>query len=321
MRVGALARARVNLTNVGTNDTKTTTTDSSGMYSLTLLPIGNYTLTVEANGFKLFKQSDIALTVDQVLGLNVTLHVGAAAQVVEVQGGAPLVNTQTTEVGTLIGEETITELPLISRNVIQLATLASGVGFTQIHTAMAGFSEYGSVAGASNSSRLGVNGSHDNQGEYLLDGTEFSGPLYNSGIDYPNPDAIQEFRFVTSNYSAEFGKNSGGLMNVVTKSGTNQIHGGAWEFNRNSAVGARTFFNTTIPFLNQNQFGFDAGGPVKKNKLFVFGTAQWFRIAEGRSSTSSLPLTQNERQGNLSDPDFIRIPSTTLIREIRSLEI
>lgn len=299
----AVVNARVVAVNLGTQLTVTANTGSSGEYAFTLLPVGTYSVAVEATGFKRFEQTNIRLATNQVLGLNVTLEVGAVTEKIQVTEGAPLVNTQTSETGTLVGSTQIAELPLNGRNIIQLATLTNGVAAESVRTAITGGDER-------NASSMSVNGNRVTMTQYNLDGGQYSGPQLNSGLNYPNPDAIAEFRFITSNYSAEYGRNPGGVMNVVTKSGSNEIHGSAWEFNRNSDLAARSFFLPRVAFLNQNQYGFSGGGPVVKNKLFFFGTAQWLKIRQGRSTTSSFPPTELEKRG-----DFSASPGVTVVRD------
>lgn len=289
----AVPTAKITVTNTGTGLATATTPAADGVYTFNLLPIGTYQLVVEAAGFKRFEQSNIVLTTNQVAGINITLEVGNVAERVEVTSGAPLVNTQTTEVGQLIESRQIVDLPLNGRNPIQLATLVNGVSSTRVHTVLLGTDER-------DASALSVNGNRVTMTQFNLDGGEFAGMRMNSGLNYPNPDAIAEFRFITNNYSAEFGKNPGGVMNVVTKSGTNEIHGSAWEFNRNSNFAARSFFLPRVAQLNQNQFGFSGGGPVIKNRLFFFGTAQWLRVRQGRATTSFSPPTAAERTGDYS---------------------
>ncbi|MFN7923218.1 MAG: carboxypeptidase-like regulatory domain-containing protein [Bryobacteraceae bacterium] len=304
----AVPSARVTATSTATGFAATATTIADGGYTLNLLPIGTYRLTVEASGFKLFERTNIALANNQVAGINVALEVGSVSEKVEVSSGAPLVNTQTTEVGQLIESKQIVDLPLNGRNPIQLATLVNGVSSTRVHTVLLGTDER-------DASALAVNGNRVTMTQYNLDGGEYAGMRMNAGLNFPNPDAIAEFRFITNNYSAEFGKNPGGVMNVVTKSGTNEIHGSAWEFNRNSNFAARSFFLPRVAPLNQNQFGFSGGGPVIKNKFFFFGTAQWLRVRQGRATTSFSPPTTAERGGDYSafgrpilDPDNSNTP-------------
>jgi Carboxypeptidase regulatory-like domain len=289
----AVPGARVTATNVGTGFSVNAMTSNDGTYTLTLLPIGDYKLDVAATGFKTVERTNITLTTNQVAGINVTLQVGAVSQSVEVTAGAPLVNTQTSEVGQLVNSRQISGLPLNGRNPIQLATLVNGVSGAQVPTALVGTDER-------NAAYMSVNGNRQYMTEFDLDGGEYSGKRMNTGLNYPNPDAIEEFRFITNNYSAEFGKNPGGVMNVVTKSGTNSYHGTLWEFNRNSDLAARNFFLPTVAPLNQNQYGVAAGGPILRNKLFFFGTAQWLKIRQGRTTTGTAPPTTAERAGDFS---------------------
>jgi outer membrane receptor protein involved in Fe transport len=301
--------AIVTIVNEQTHLTHKTTTSSSGIYGFTLLPVGNYTLRVQAGGFRAYERTGIVLTVAEVLGLDVTLALGAITEKVVVSGGASLVNTQTTEVGNLEGTREISDLPLNTRNPIQLATLTTGITNAGIAFTMAGPPDPRSGA-TGQASEMSVNGSRTIQGEYLLDGTEFSLPAENLGPNYPNPDALEEFRFITSNYSAEYGKNAGGVMDVITKSGTNQYHGAAWEFNRNSDLASRNFFLPTVAPLNQNQYGASFGGRILKNKLFAFGTYQGLCIAQGRTSSTEIPITATEIQGNLANNSLNQHPKS-----------
>src|SRR5579885_2874547 len=257
----AVPGARITATNTGTGFAATATSSNDGTYTLTLLPVGQYTLEVEANGFKKLQRTNITLTTNQVAGINVVLQVGAVSASEEVEAGA------------------------------------------QVPTAMTGTDER-------NAAYMSVNGNRLYMTQYNLDGGDYSGKRMNTGMNYPNPDAIEEFRFITNNYSAEFGKNPGGIMNVVTKSGTNSYHGSLWEFNRNSALAARNFFLPNVAQLNQNQYGVSGGGPIKKNKLFFFGTAQWMKIRQGRATSSTSPPTTAERAGDFSGSKTIIDPAT-----------
>ena len=166
---------------------------------------------------------------------------------------------------------------------------------------------------------LYVNGNRGTQTEYSMDGIEYTDQSLNAGLNYPNPDAIQEFRFITSNYSAEFGKAAGGVMSVITRSGTNDLHASVWEFNRNSNFAARNFFASNKTFLNQNQFGFSAGAPAIKDKLFFFGTGQWLKRREAGAPPRgvSFPATTAEKGGNFShllnraQPLYLKDPRLT----------
>ena len=295
--------AELTVTNTATGFAETVKADSSGVYTFTLLPVGTYQLVITAAGFETVKQDDITLTTNQVLGLNFQLQLGTLRQSVEVSGAVTVVNTQTTDVSTLITPQQMRELPLNGRNPIQLATLTNGVNVASVPTVIQGND-------ARSMSHLSVNGNQEFMTEYDLDGGRFQDPELNSGLNYPNPDAIREIRFVTSNYSAEYGQNAGGVLSVVTNSGTNDLHGDAWEFNRNGALAARTFFLPRVAPLNQNQFGFTLGGPIKKNKLFLFGTGQWLRLRQGSAVSSAFPPNAAERRGDFSGSAPVIDPTT-----------
>ncbi|MBM3800857.1 MAG: TonB-dependent receptor [Acidimicrobiia bacterium] len=299
--------AEVVVVNTHTGLRSSMVSDDAGRYAFTLLPAGTYTLEVQKAGFKKYQRSGVVLSANQVAGINLELEVGEVTQSIEISAAPPPINTQTSEVSTLVDSQQLKELPLNGRNVVQLATLTNGVSYAAIPTAITA-----NPNGAVN--KLSVNGNRVNGVQFNLDGVDFSEPRFNVALNYPNPDALQEFRFITSNYSAEFGRNPGGVMNVVTKSGTNEIHGGLWEFNRNSALAARSFFLPRKAPLNQNQFGFSLGGPAIKERLFWFGSAQWLRIREGKAATTAFPPTAAERRGDFSasrrtviDPDT-RLP-------------
>jgi hypothetical protein len=294
--VGATVTAR----NVGTDYTREMVTDASGGYVFSALPVGTYDLSVTMTGFKKSTRSGILLTVNQVAGVNMTLELGSVTQQVDVKASAVVVNTQTSETGMLMESKTITELPLNGRNPIQLATLQNGVmvAYMPVHlAAMGGISDGITDAGA----MIAVNGMRWHETQYNLDGGEFAGATQHDGLNYPNPDALQEFRFMTSNYAADFGRSPGGVMNAITKSGSNQFHGSAWEFNRNSYLASRGFGQPAEkPFLNQNQYGFTGGGPIKKDKLFFFGSAQWLKIATSLVANGQYLPNALERTGDLS---------------------
>jgi hypothetical protein len=236
------------------------------------------------------------------LGLNLALTLGSVSEKVQVTGAALLVNTQTTEVGTLIGKQMIEDLPLNTRNPIQLMTLSTGITREGVALTMAGPPDARQGA-AGQSSTMSVNGNRVTMGEYLLDGTEFSLPTFNSGPNYPNPDALEEFRFISSNYSAAFGKKPGGVMNAVTKSGTNSFHGGAWSSTA-TATWARAVFPPDQSLPQSESVRIQPRRANPQEQAFFFGTYQGLRIAQGRSSTSQYPLTTDERNGNLTAAAF-----------------
>jgi len=213
-----VAGAKVSVKNVGTGQTEEKSTDDTGSYFFTALPVGSYDLTVTMSGFKQYVRSGIILTVNQVAGVNVTLELGAVTQQVEVKATPLTVNTQTSETGTLTEGQQIRELPLNGRNAVALGALANGVVSARVNTYL-----QSNGGGDTGGGRLdGVNGNRYFRTQFNLDGGEFAQMQYSIAWNYPNPDALDEFRLITGNYGADFGRLPGGVMNIITKSGTNQ---------------------------------------------------------------------------------------------------
>ena len=310
----AISGAKVTVKEVLTGYIRESVTDSTGGFVFSLLPVGTYDVTVEMTGFNKYTKSGILLAVNQIAGVNVILVVGAVSQSVDVHASEMTVNTQTTEVSMLLNSKQIADLPLPSgRNPIGLATLANGVTAYAVPTYLGqgGGTISDQIDGGG--AVINVNGNRPHETQFNLDGGEFAGMAYDSGLNYPNPDALQEVRLITGNYSAAFGRLPGGVFNVITKSGTNQYHGSLWEFNTNSAFSTAGSFPTQPPFFNQNQYGFTIGGPVIKNKLFLFGTGQWLHIAKQDTSSGNHVPTAAERTGDLSaDGGTIIDPLTNL---------
>jgi Carboxypeptidase regulatory-like domain/TonB dependent receptor/TonB-dependent Receptor Plug Domain len=280
-----ISGATVTATNIGTGEVRTVTTDASGNYKFSDLPPGNYKLTFGASGFKTTQVPSVTVSVTETFALNRTLQVGAQTEQVTVESTVETVQTQNATVGTLVGSKTVTDLPLSSRNYTQIISLSPGV-----------VANVASAAAVGNGTQdINVNGMGSDQNNYMMDGATVTN--YGSGggaqsgnfpgIAIPNPDSIQEFKIQTSQYDAQYGRNPGASVNVVTKSGTNQFHGAAWEFFRNSYLDANDFFNKQSQALlgeankpetlNENMFGGAIGGPIKKDKLFFFGSYQGFR--------------------------------------------
>ena len=285
--------ATVTATNKGTGQERTDVTDSSGVYKFSLLPAGVYSVKFAAPGFKTSEVTSLTINVTETPVQNQKLEIGAQTQEVTVEATAVKVQTENATVGTLVGARTVTDLPLSTRNYTQIIDLSPGV-----------------VANVASASAIGngtqdinVNGAGSDQNNYQMDGASItnyaSGGAGQSGnyagIGIPNPDAIQEFKIQTSQYDAGFGRNPGASVDVVTKGGTNQFHGGGWEFFRNEALNANDYlfrlteqFQTRTPnkqqVLRQNLFGGMIGGPIKKDKLFFFGSYQGFRQLNGIGS-------------------------------------
>src|SRR6266403_2895580 len=284
---GALAGARVSARAAATAVTTDTTCNAEGAYNLLNLIPGDYVVSASASGFST-SEAKVTLTVGVKQALNLTLNVGQITQVVEVTGAAPQVELQSSTVtGNIQGTE-VRELPLNGRDWASLATLEPGVASVRTHP-------QGTQASRGLGVQMTISGGRPTQNSYRLDGA-----LVN---DYSNAgpgsvlgqnlgvDAIQEFTVLTSNYSAEYGFTSGGVINAVTRSGTNSFHGTAFDFLRNDKLDAANFFDnangTQKSVLRQNQFGFSAGGPVVKNKVFVFGDYEGVRYVKGISTSNT----------------------------------
>ena len=295
---GALIpKATVTVTNNGTQETRTATTGADGNYQFGMLPPGSYRMKFSAKGFAETETSSIAVNVTLTTVLNQRLEIGSQKEVVQVTGGVETVQTQDATIGTLFEDHTIADMPLSTRNYTQLIMLSPGV-----------------VANVNNASTFGngtqdvnVNGSGMSQNTYSMDGVVVSNNFNGGaeqlgtgvGIGIPNPDTIQEFKVQTSNVDASYGRSPGANVNVVTKSGTNALHGDLWEFFRNNDMDANDYFykqfeasqgHPNAPqVLKQNQFGFTLGGPVKKGKLFFFGSYEGIRQINGITSAGYSP--------------------------------
>ncbi|PYV44597.1 MAG: hypothetical protein DMG06_05895, partial [Acidobacteria bacterium] len=259
--------------------TRTVQTNSVGYYTLVAMPPGTYEITFEITGFQKQVRSGVPLTVNENIRVDVSLVVGAVETEVTVVGAAPLVDTASPTLSGLVDDRRVVDLPLNGRNVIALARILPGVlnvnAPPQLDDARGG-------------PEMDVNGGRPNMNLFTFNGGYFNNPSRNTGMNYPPPDAIQEVRILTHNFGPEYGRNPGSQVNVVSKAGTNDFHGSAWEFLRNDALNARNFFTDRVPALKQNQFGAAAGGPVMKNKLFAFGSYQGLRDHREATSVEAL---------------------------------
>jgi hypothetical protein len=289
---GTIAGATVTATNLATGQSRTVTTDTSGVYKVSLLPPGNYSVRFSASGFKTIEVPSVTVNVTETRLLDHALEVGAQSQQVTVESNVETIQAQNATVGGLVSGETVTELPLSTRNFTQVIDLSPGV-VANVATA---------TAVGNGTMDINVNGAGSDQNTYMMDGvitTNYgSGGAAQSGsyagIPIPNPDSIQEFKVQTSQYDAAYGQNPGANVNVITKSGTNQFHGAAWEFNRNNFFNANEFFfktsekdeglSNTPPEVKQNQFGGTFGGPIIKDKFFFFFSYQGTRQLNGIGS-------------------------------------
>src|SRR5580698_3245562 len=229
---------------------RTAQTNSEGFYDLLALPPGTYEITFEVHGFQKQTETGLELTVGQNLRVDANLQVGSVGTQVTVGAEAPLVDTTSATLSGLIDDRRIVDLPLNGRNVMGLAAILPGV--LNVNAPQ----EMGDARGGPT---MDVNGGRPNMNLFTFNGGYFNNPSRNTGINFPPPDAIEEVRIQTHNFSAEYGHNPGSQVNVISKAGTNQFHGAAWEFLRNSDLNARNFFSPNVPTLRQNQFG-AAGG-------------------------------------------------------------
>jgi len=290
---GALVfAAEVTATNIGTNLTRTVATNVEGQYRVDFLPIGNYTVEIVAAGFKKFQQAGVILELSQSARVDAKLELGAVTDTVSVTSDVPLVNTSNASLGRTVENAEITQLPIVGRNVYTLLTLTPGVENSQ-NTIVLGFPEQRTI----------INGSADSGAgsvNYYLDGGNNMTGLRNTGNIAPNPDAVQEFRVITNNYSAEFGKFAGGVVNIITKSGSNQLHGSLFEFFRNNVLNANSYGALAKPPLRRNQFGGAVGGPVIHDKTFFFGSYSGLRQTTASLLNSAIVPTARERSGDFS---------------------
>ena len=289
----AMPEVSITATNAATGVVTKTTSRADGSYTFLALSPGGYNLAAEKAGFKSSALTGIKLLVDQKATLDIHMEVGAVTAHVEVTAAVPLVETTTASIGGVISGQQAVELPLNLREFGALAQLVPGTTSDN-----GGFASniLGSTFSATSYS---ANGNRDGSNNYVLDGVDSRNLELGGFSVQPPPDSIQEFKIQTNTYSAAFGKTAGSTINLVTKSGTNQIHGGVYEFLRNDKADARNFFATSKPEYRRNQFGFDLGGPIQRNKTFVFGNYDVLREVKGESHTSSVP-TATELTGNFS---------------------
>ncbi|MES1262653.1 MAG: carboxypeptidase-like regulatory domain-containing protein, partial [Acidobacteriota bacterium] len=233
---------------------RTADTNEQGNYEFPAIPSARYSLHIEKKGFKGYEQTGIYLQVNEHLSIPVSVEVGAVNEQVNVVASAPLVEATSGAIRETIDRVRVSELPLNGRNVLQLQVLIPGSVSA------------GSLDQGAGTPGYAINGGIGGSNFYSLDGAEYQDSYFNAPLPFPNPDAIQEFSIQSNSYSAEFGRNRGASVNAVTRSGTNELHGGAFEFVRNDFFDARPFFSLAAPAFRRNQFGAQFGGPIRKNK-------------------------------------------------------
>ncbi len=301
----ALAGAHVTVTNSGTNIHWTTTTNADGAYQVLDLPIGTYSVSVELGGFAKATTTPRELTINQSLRIDVPMRVGGAHEVIEVTSDQVQVETVNPTVGGTVTGAPIQDLPLNGRNVQDLALTQPGVTPAQPNT-------LGAAAGVP-SGEFEIAGGRDNAVTYLLDGGDNTSVTYGVAVVTPNPDTIAEFRILTNNYTAEFGRSAGGVVSMVSKSGTNQLHGSVYDYLRNDAMDANTYFNkanldptlnSPRPVLKRNQFGGTLGGPIVRDRAFFFFGYQGQRQNSVEVNPALSVYTPAELQGDFSQSGY-----------------
>jgi outer membrane receptor protein involved in Fe transport len=298
--------ATVRATNTGTRASFQATTNAEGQYAIRTVPIGEYRVEVEAPGFKKYETTAIRLQVDEIARVDVTLAVGVASESVTVTGEVVNVDTDTATLKAVVDQRRIQDLPLNGRNATQLMRLIVGVIADPRADVTSGTTYPGIVP-------VSVNGSRANATNYILDGANNNDHYSNAPNPMPNPDALQEFSVQTNNFSAEFGRQSGGIVNAVTKSGTNDLHGSAFEYVRNQSLNATNFFAPVVngkkqqDGLKRNQFGATLGGPVwipkvydGHDKTFFFFSYQGTRLRQAPAQSQIIVPTPAMRRGDFS---------------------
>ncbi|HEY4903934.1 MAG TPA: carboxypeptidase regulatory-like domain-containing protein [Candidatus Sulfotelmatobacter sp.] len=289
-----LSSVKITLTNEATAISRDVLTNDSGDYSFVEVVPGTYTLQYELKGFKKNIQKDVIVDLNQVVTLNSTLQIGGSQETVEVTSEAPQVDTSSTQLGAVINDRSVNELPLNTRDTYQFLQLQPGV--------QAQLGSSGSLfAGSSDAGSVSVNGGRTRANNFSVNGGDANDQFVNTPTIQPTPDAVEEFRVITNTFDAEYGRNSGSVVNVITKSGTNAFHGNLYEYFRNTVLDARGYPDTSKPQLNQNQFGGTFGGPIKKDRTFFFVSYEGRRIRDGVPGQLLNVPTTREFGGDFSD--------------------
>ncbi len=288
-----LSHAKVTLTNQATGIMRDTLTGDSGDYSFVEVAPGTYSVEFELTGFKKNIQKNITVDVNQVVTLNSTLQVGASQETVEVTSEAPQVDTTSTQLGAVINDRSINELPLNSRDTYQFLQLQPGV------QAQLGNGNGSLFYGSQDTGSVSVNGGRTRANNFSVNGGDANDQFVNLPTVQPTPDSVEEFRVITNTFDAEYGRNSGSVVNVITKSGSNSIHGDVYEYFRNTVLDAKNYFDLAgRPQWNQNQYGGTLGGPVKKDRSFFFVSYEGRRIRQGITSQLVNVPSDAQRNGN-----------------------
>ena len=312
---GSVPRVKITLTNEGTNEVRVQTTGDDGGYTFAQVAPGTYRIEGEAAGFKRFVRAHVIVEVQQTSLVDAQMEVGSLTESVEVTEAMPLLQTATSSLGQVVTNQQITELPLVGRNTLSLIGLTSGA------QPMGAFGGIPARTNAYNQGFFSTSGSQVVTNESLIDGAPANAALYNAPAYVPVVDAVQEFKVQTNTFSAEFGRTGGGIVNIVTKSGTNSLHGSLYEFFRNQHLDANNFFNNRaglkLPPYTTNQFGFTAGGPVilpkiysGKDKTFWFFNYEGLRDSKANTVSWTIP-TRAQLSGNFAGGAPIYDPNSS----------
>ena len=309
---GAVIRgASVTLLNETTHETRTAQSGNSGEYTFNLVPSGHYLITVEADGFKKVTVSHVSISAGDRARIDERLQAGGAQETVQVTAASPALQTDSSTLGVAITEKSVQDLPLNGRNFVQLAQLTPG----------ANEGPSGALSSGSRpddrrqSSSLSANGQSDSFNTELIDGIDNNERVISTIGVRPSIDSIAEFRVQTNLYTAEVGRTAGAVINIVTRSGSNQFHGTVYEFLRNDVLNARNFFASTgaKPAYKQNQYGASLGGPILRDKTFFFGDYEGYRISQGITSVLTVPTAYEEQNvGDFTDIGGAKIPAVAV---------
>src|SRR5437762_6201987 len=290
---GAVAPgATVKAVDAATGLSRDTVTGVDGRYTFAAMRPTTYDITAELTGFRTSQRKGVLLQANENLTLNFAIEIGAIAESVTVAGQSPTVDVTSATISEVVDSKRIVELPLNGRDAAKLSTLVAGMVLTSVDQ------ESGkTIPGAL---RLSTNGTQSGQVSFRLDGTSHTDPYFQQNQPFPFPDALQEFSIQTSNYSAAQGNSAGAVVNAVTRSGTNEFHGGAFDYLRDRTFNARNFFSPEKDFLKRNQYGGFSGGPIQRNKTFFFAGWQGTNIANRGTNLVQFAPTIDERNGNFA---------------------
>ncbi|HYI97690.1 MAG TPA: carboxypeptidase regulatory-like domain-containing protein, partial [Bryobacteraceae bacterium] len=289
-----IEKAVVRATNIHTGESFSASTPANGLYTIPLIKPGEYELSTEAPGFKQFRQASLRLETGSTVRVDIALEVGEVAETVTVEASAPLLNTDTSSIGSVVRNSTISSMPLIDRRAAQLARLN------------------GFVVQNGNGSNFSMAGGRGNNAMWTIDGGSAQNILLGvATLSYDPPvESLEEMNVEISNYKAELGRTGGGYVQMTTKSGTNELHGSLYEFLRNDKLDARSFFSATKPTLRYNQFGASLGGPIRKDKTFFFANYEGLLVNSQQAALSSVPTVAETRGDFSGQSAIVRDPLT-----------